>query len=51
MILWKECLNGDGQQLHQYKQNYQNISSQTFEHKETTTYGFGNSGPYIGQAQ
>jgi hypothetical protein len=38
--LWKESLNSDGQQFHQYQQNEQII-----EHKKSTTYGIRNLGP------
>ena len=41
LILWKESLNSDGQQFHQYQQNDQ---SPLTEHKKTllTTYDVGN---------
>jgi hypothetical protein len=31
--LWKECLNSDGQQFHQYQQNEQSLLTLT-EHKQ-----------------
>ena len=49
LILWKESLNSDGQQFHQYQQNDQ---SPLTEHKKKllTTYDVGNPGSGLGQA-
>jgi hypothetical protein len=44
--LWKESLNSDGQQFHQYQQNEQII-----EHKKSTTYGIRNPCPGLWWAQ
>ena len=50
--LWKESLNSDGQQLHQYQQNQQSPLTWTLwtQKKNTTTYEVGNPGPGFGQA-
>ena len=32
LLLWKESLNSDGQQFHQYQQNDQSLSPQLIEH-------------------
>ena len=52
--LWKESLNSDGHQFHQYQQNEQAplVLTELTEHKKkTTTYDVGNTGPGLGQAQ
>ena len=46
--IWKESLNSDGQQFHQYQHHH---SSQTSEYKRTTTHDVGNLCPGLGQAQ
>jgi hypothetical protein len=50
--LWKENLNKDGQQFHQYQQNKLSpLTSNNWTRKETTTYGIGNPYPGLGQTQ
>jgi hypothetical protein len=50
-ILWKKSLNSDGHQFRQYQENEQShlIVTKLTEHKKT--YGVGNPGPVLGQAQ
>ena len=45
--LWKESLNNDSQQFHQYQQNEQ----PPLTSNNTTTYGVRNQGPRLGQTQ
>ena len=53
--IWKESLNSDGEQFHQYQQN--EPSPLTFKlyslntNKKTTRYKVGNLGHDLGQAQ
>ena len=50
--MWKESLNNDGQQFHQYLQNEQSSLTSTHKtQKKTVTYDVGNPGPGLGQAQ
>jgi len=52
MILWKESLNIDGQQLQQNINKMINyLSPHTIEHKKTTSYGVGIPDPCLGQTQ
>ena len=52
LILWKESLNSDGQQFHQYQQNeHGHLTSTHWSLKKTTTYDIINLGPGLGQAQ
>jgi hypothetical protein len=52
-ILWKESLNNDGQQFHQYQQNKQLRPTNLLNIKKRgkMTYDFGNPGPGLEQAQ
>ena len=49
----KESLSSVGQQFYQYRQNEQSplIITELTEHKRSTTYDIGNSGPSLGQEQ
>ena len=51
--LWKESLNSDDNQFHQYQQNEQSplILTEVAEHKKTTTYDVGNLVPNLEQKQ
>jgi hypothetical protein len=51
--LWKESLNSDDHQFHQYQQSEQSplILTEVAEHKKTTTYDVGNPGPNLEQKQ
>jgi hypothetical protein len=46
-FFFKQPLNSDGHQFHQYQQNGQSplISTELTKHKKTTTYDVGNLGP------
>ena len=49
---WKESLNNDGQQFHQYQQDEQSPLIIThLTQKEITTYDVGNLCPGLGQSQ
>jgi hypothetical protein len=48
-MIWKEIVNNDRQQFHQYQQNEQSPS--LTEHKKSTTYDSGNLGPALQQTQ
>ena len=47
----KKFINSDGQQYHQYQQNECTYLSPQIINKKKTTYGIGNPGPGLGQAQ
>jgi hypothetical protein len=50
MFLWKESLNSDGQQFHQYHQKEQHPLALTlWTQKSTTTYDVRNPGPVLEQ--
>jgi hypothetical protein len=50
--LWKECLDSDGEQFYKYQQN-KIITSyfKSWKTKKFMTYGIGNPGPGLRQAQ
>jgi hypothetical protein len=51
-ISWKESLNSDGQQFHQYQQSQQSfIILSYYTLQRTTTYDAGNQGDGLGQAR
>ena len=52
MYLWKESLNSDGHQFHQYQQSEHSpaILTEFTEHENTTTRDVGNPGSSLGQA-
>ena len=50
--MWKESLNSDGQQSHQYQQNEQPpFISNHWTQKKTMTYDDGNPGPGLALAK
>ena len=52
MFFCKENFNSDDQQLHQYRQTHNHLTSKLTEHKNTTTtYDVGNRGPELRKAQ
>jgi len=53
MWLWKESLNSDSHQFHQYQLNEQSplILNELTEHKKIMTYDVGNPSHGLGQAQ
>ena len=44
--LWKESLNSDSHQFHQYQQNLNSLNTKILQHND-----IGNPGPDLGQAQ
>ena len=50
---WRECLNSDGQQYHQYQQNEQSPlnSAQIIENELDHTCDVDNAHHYLGQSQ
>jgi len=53
LLLFKESLNSDGDQFHQYQQNEQSllIATELTEHNDNTTYDVGNTCLGLGQAR
>ena len=52
LLLWKECLNSDGHQIHQDKQNEQPpLIFTLWTQQNTMTYDVDNPGPGLGQPQ
>ena len=50
-LLWKESLNSDGKQCHQYQQNEQSPATFTYWTQKDTPYDVGNPGYGLEQVQ